>query len=540
MQKCNFETVGIRRVCQRGRSICDETGETHPQYVCFLYLRLHCTAHEDCDTMQHPNATAVATLIVAVAEVQSGAPPVRGAGGGEEAEPYNEAANAGHQGDANVQQQLKGLHARVKATEHDLKMRVCRVDWQDEIKAIQTDLQARHALEMRALERSIDNKVQAALDEYKQKNHLEMKILVDTMFAGLVDKTKELTIELGQYKFLLTAKLEEAQAEATENMDSAVKRMTTSSREADMARTTAQAEFEQQHAVKMTEMLNSISTQQCEYNLHSNQQNHAVAEKMRSHHDTMLSHGKMFVEKMTDTVAERMAASCADILLTTSQNQHLQHETIKVELARQFEVLEHRLASLEEMQEESRKSTDHVPVPRREQQQGRAASDDGMHAAPRIIPAGVGRNAALSAEWCKGDSAPATFERVPARPATSFSKRAHAARQIFVPENEFINADGTLMTKEQINFHSSMSSDLMQSGSSTYHSSLSNSSSPEIEVTAMDSIDRATVPLQAEGFGASSNPISSHRGGQASHGTSYFQRGAAAMQEGAARGEPRT
>jgi len=492
--------------------------------------------------MQHPNATAVATLIVAVAEVQSGAPPVRGAGGGEEAEPYNEAANAGHQGDANVQQQLKGLHARVKATEHDLKMRVCRVDWQDEIKAIQTDLQARHALEMRALERSIDNKVQAALDEYKQKNHLEMKILVDTMFAGLVDKTKELTIELGQYKFLLNAKLEEAQAEATENMDSAVKRMTTSSREADMARTTAQAEFEQKHALKICEIQSMINTEQVEFNQHSIQQNHAVMQQMRSHHDSMLAANKVSVQQMADNVYAKINASYDDWTQTTGKSQEMQHHENQKEIADAMNDVKFRLASLEEMQDDSRKPTDHVAGSRREQRQGVASYDNGMDAALGLLSECLPRQTSVSAYWSRGAEAPATSMRTRTHSARLNSARADVARTSDVPADAYKHPDGTPMSPEEIKKAiGSTTHSLFDSESSKYHSGSTHSSTADIQVLQMDSIDRRAVPQQALGsFGASAFPISSTRGGQASHATSFFRQGAVEMQQGAAQGPPRT
>jgi len=69
------------------------------------------------------------------------------------------------------------------------------------------------------------------------------------------------------------------------------------------------------------------------------------------------------------------------------------------------------------------------------------------------------------------------------------------------------------------------------------HSQLSWASLLNVEVEQMDDADRRLRPAQARGddmnlFNAAGgmSSIPSNRGGQPSHGTSYFQQGAAAMQ----------
>jgi len=104
--------------------------------------------------MQAPHATSVPALIVAVAQLQSSPKPFTG-GDAEEEEQSSEAGIAPHQSASDVQQQLKGLHSRAKSMEHELKMRVSKLDWQREFQAFETDLRAKHACEMRALQVSV-------------------------------------------------------------------------------------------------------------------------------------------------------------------------------------------------------------------------------------------------------------------------------------------------------------------------------------------------------------------------------------------------
>jgi hypothetical protein len=209
--------------------------------------------------MQAPHATSVPALIVAVAQLQSSPKPFTG-GDAEEVEQSSEAGIAPHQSASDVQQQLKGLHSRAKSMEHELKMRVSKLDWQREFQAFETDLRAKHACEMRALQVSVDNKVKTTLEKYKQTNRLEMKIEIETMFGSLVDKTKELTIELNQHKHVLQAKIEEDHVDLMDHFDAMTKKTTTLSNEANMARITAQEVFEMEHSVKICAFTKSIDT----------------------------------------------------------------------------------------------------------------------------------------------------------------------------------------------------------------------------------------------------------------------------------------
>lgn len=126
--------------------------KTHPQHVCFLYLSV--IAFHQSIAIQCKLHTQLRFLIVAVAQLQSSPKPFTG-GDAEEEEQSSEAGIAPHQSASDVQQQLKGLHSRAKSMEHELKMRVSKLDWQREFQAFETDLRAKHACEMRALQVSV-------------------------------------------------------------------------------------------------------------------------------------------------------------------------------------------------------------------------------------------------------------------------------------------------------------------------------------------------------------------------------------------------
>ena len=542
MQKCNFETVGIRRVCQRGRSICDETGETHPQYVCFLYLRLYCYILEDCNRMQAPQENSVAALIMAVAQLQSAAPSVRGAHGVEMDEAHGEAASARRKGDADVQEQLMALKMLLKTTAHAVKMCPTKVDVTDMYKEHDNESQSKFDLSMHNFKKSIDDTVQEQLETFKEEYRAECKESFGNMFKDLLDQNARLMTELENHKMMVNVQIDASDQRVKTQIDTCQKLMSSLSHEANMARITTQEAFEQTHAVKMTEIQCSIATKQLEFSQHSNEQNHAIAEQMRSHHDSMLAASKVFVQQMADNVSTKMTSSCADFLQTIEKSEEAKHHENQKELADAMNEVQLRLASLEERQEDSRKPTDHVAGSRREQRQGVASYDNGMDAALGLLSECLPRQTSVSAEWSRGAQAPATSTRTRTHAARSYSARADVARTSDVPADVYNNPDGTAMSPEEISIAiGATTHSLFESGSTKYHSGSTHSSTADIQVEPMDHIDHLLVRQQAlGGFGATAFPISAKRGGQPSRATSFFQQGAAEMQQGAAQGGPRT
>jgi hypothetical protein len=81
----------------------------------------------------------------------------------------------------------------------------------------------------------------------------------------------------------------------------------------------------------------------------------------------MIQGNQTMLQNMTDTITQKLALSCAEVLQTTTKNQETQHQAIQKALAEAVEKLQHRLTSLEERQEDSRKPTHRVPASRGEQ-----------------------------------------------------------------------------------------------------------------------------------------------------------------------------
>jgi len=362
------------------------------------------------------------------------------------------------------------------------------------------------------------------------------------MFKDLLDQNARLATELENHKMIVNAKIDASEGSVKTQIDTCQKLMSTLSLDANMARTTAQAGFEQQNTLKMHEIHCSIQTKQLEFSQQSNQENDAVMQQMRSHLDSMLAANKVSVQQMADNVYAKINASYDDWTQTTGKSQEMQHHENQKEIADAMNEVKFRLASLEEMQDDSRKPTDHVAGSRREQRQGVASYDNGMDAALGLLSECLPRQTSVSAYWSRGAEAPATSMRTRTHSARLNSARADVARTSDVPADAYKHPDGTPMSPEEIqNAIGSTTHSLFESGSTKYHSGSTHSSTADIQVLQMDSIDRRAVPQQALGsFGASAFPISSTRGGQASHATSFFRQGAVEMQQGAAQGPPRT
>jgi len=491
--------------------------------------------------MQVSQDNSVAALILAVAQARSAAPPVGGADGAQEAAPFNEAANARPQGDADVQQQLTAVKARIKSTEHTVKMCMTKLEFANAFEEHDNESQGVLVLLMHNFKKTVDNTVQAQLETFKAEYRAECKESFRDMFKELVEQNSRLMTELENHKMLVNEQINASDSRVKTQIDTCQKHMYSLSHDANMARTTAQASFDQQHALKMTELHCSIHTQQHEFIQQSNQQNHAITEQMRSHHDSMLAASKVSVQQMADNVYAKINASYDDWTQTSGKSQEMQHHENQKEIADAMNDVKFRLASLEEMQDDSRKPTDHVAGSRREQRQGVASYDNGMDAAYNLLSECVPRQTSVSADWSRGAEAPATSMRTRTHAARLYSARADVARTSDVPADAYKHPDGTPMSPEEIQKAiGSTTHSLFESESTKYHSASTHSSTADIQVLQMDSIDRRAVPQQAlGGFGASAFPISAKRGVQAAHATSFFQQGAAEMQQGAAQG-PRT